>query len=72
MRKYAQMSWAPEDVQTLHEGLTTEQAEAFLARNEKFMVDRLVELGWDVLETFLTMDQREGLIPPNDDEGGTD
>jgi len=55
-KEYAKLAWRPEDVQSLREDMTEDEARGFLARNEKHMRDRLCELGFDVMETFLTME----------------
>lgn len=54
--KYVTLSWCAEDVLTLAPRLTYEQAEEWLANNQKHIQDRLCELGWEVMETLLSMD----------------
>jgi len=56
-RSFARVSWTAEDVRTLREDLTQDQAEAFLRRHERHIATRITELGWDVLETLLNMDE---------------
>lgn len=56
MKTYAKVEWTPEDVTTLREDMTMEEAEAFLQSNQKYIQDRLVELGWEVLESLLAYD----------------
>lgn len=34
--------------------MSTEEAEEFLRNNQKHIQDRLVELGWEVIETLLS------------------
>jgi hypothetical protein len=51
--KYAEVSWTAEDVQTLRPEMTTEQAEEALQGIEKHLRDRLVELGWEVMDDLL-------------------
>jgi len=51
--KYATVTWTSEDVQTLRPTWTVEQCEEWLERNERYIQDRLVELGWEVIETLL-------------------
>jgi len=53
---YAMTRWHPEDVQALKPEWSTEQAVDFLQRNESKIQDRLVELGWEVLETLISME----------------
>ena len=50
---YAKVEWTAEDVLTLRPDMTEEQAEEFLQSNEKHLRDRLIELGWDVMESLL-------------------
>lgn len=54
MKKFAKVEWTAEDVQTLREDMSTEEAESFLQNNQKHIQDRLVELGWEVIETLLS------------------
>jgi hypothetical protein len=54
--KYAEVVWTPEDVTSLRPDMTIEQAEEWLQSNEKHLRDRLIELGWDVMETLLAFD----------------
>lgn len=56
MKTYAKVEWTPEDVTTLREDMSMEEAEAFLQSNQKYIQDRLVELGWEVLESLLAYD----------------
>lgn len=51
--KFATVSWCAEDIQTLRPDWTTEQAEEWLLTNQRYIRDRLVELGWEVIETLL-------------------
>ena len=50
---YAHVRWHPGDVLTLKPDWTEEQAEEWLSENEKYFRDRLVELGWQVMEDLL-------------------
>lgn len=52
-RKYATVTWAAEDILTLRPDWNTEIAEEFLDANERRIQDRLVELGWEVIESLL-------------------
>jgi hypothetical protein len=52
---YANVSWTPEDIATLRPEWTEEYCEEWLQRNERRISDRLVELGWDVIEILLSM-----------------
>lgn len=64
---YASVGWTVGDVMSLTEKenieeggwepqITEEQAEAFLLANEGHIRDRMVEMGWTVLETLMMMD----------------
>ena len=46
---YAKVVWTTSDVQDLFD-LTDEQAAEFLNNNERVIQDRMVELGWSVIE----------------------
>jgi hypothetical protein len=54
---YAEVCWAPEDVIGIAQDngitITEKEAEQWLAENEQYIADRLVELGVDVIETLL-------------------
>lgn len=52
-RYYADLRWSAEDVQTLRPDWSLERCENWLIANEKYIRDRLCELGWDVIETLL-------------------
>lgn len=56
MKKYAKVEWTAEDVLTLRPEMTRDGAEEFLQGNQKYIQDRLVELGWGVIETLLEYD----------------
>jgi hypothetical protein len=51
--KYATVTWTAEDVQTLRPNWTLEQCAEWLDSNERYIQDRLVELGWEVIESLL-------------------
>jgi hypothetical protein len=51
--KFAAVVWSPEDIQTLRPDWTTEQCSEWLADNERYIQSRLIELGWEVIETLL-------------------
>jgi hypothetical protein len=54
---YAKVAWTAHDVQTLRPRWTLAQCEQALADNEKYVQERLVELGWEVLDALLDHDQ---------------
>ena len=51
--KYATVKWTVDDILTLRPEWTKERAEEFLDINEKYIQARLVELGWEVIESML-------------------
>lgn len=51
---YAKVEWTVEDVLTLRPDMALEEAEEFLQSNERHLRDRLIELGWDVMESLLS------------------
>ena len=53
METYAKVEWTADDILTLRPEWTKEQAEEFLEMNEKHIQNRLVELGWEVIESML-------------------
>jgi len=50
---YAIVQWAPEDVQTLRPKWSIEKCTAWLEANEQHIQDRLVELGYGVMDELL-------------------
>lgn len=58
---HAKVVWRKEDVLELRPDLTDEQAEAFLSRAESNLRDRMIERGWEAIDTLLGMDDD---IPP--------
>ena len=50
--RYAKVAWTADDVLTLRPEWTAEQAEEWLELNERYVADRLVELGWGVIDTL--------------------
>jgi len=62
--KYATVSWTMWDVLSLTEDpdnddqpkISELEAIDFLERNSKYIQDRIVELGWEVIETLMQMD----------------
>lgn len=59
--KYATVSWTIEDVQSLRPDWSDERCEEFLVNNENDIADRLVELGWEVLQDLITNEEVEEL-----------
>ena len=55
---YAEVAWTVEDIQALRPEMTDEQAAEWLEFNQKHIQNRLVELGWDVIEALLSYDNK--------------
>ena len=53
---YAKVIWRAEDVQHLKPSWTLPRCEEWLQDNENAIQERLIELGWDVIETLLSME----------------
>jgi hypothetical protein len=54
--KYAQVVWMAGDIQTFRPKWTLERCEEWLSDNGKYIQDRLVELGHEVIEDLLSME----------------
>ena len=52
-KKYADVVWTVEDIASLKPEWTEARAEEFLANNENRIRDRLIELGWDVIQDLI-------------------
>jgi hypothetical protein len=50
---YADVVWQPEDIKTLRPAWSLERCEEWLQENEKYIRDRTIELGWDVITSLL-------------------
>ena len=50
---YADVIWQPEDIKTLRPEWSLERCEDWLQDNEKYLRDRTIELGWDVITSML-------------------
>jgi hypothetical protein len=51
--QYAKVVWTAEDVKTLKPDWTDEQATEWLAVNQKHIQERLVEMGWEVMNALM-------------------
>lgn len=58
MKTYAKVEWTAEDVQTLRPEMSQADAEEFLRANGKYIQDRLIEFGWEVIETLLRYESK--------------
>jgi len=54
--EYAVVTWRAEDVQSIKKDWSLPRCEEWLEDNEDNMKDRLTELGWEVLDSFLMME----------------
>lgn len=52
---YAEVVWRAEDVKYLKPSWTLPQCEEWLQDNEESIKDRLTELGYEVMDSFLSM-----------------
>lgn len=57
-KEYARVVWTADDVQTLRPDMSDEAATAFLENNQRIIQDRLVETGWEVIETLLAEENK--------------
>jgi hypothetical protein len=57
--RYAQMWWSTEDVLELRPKWTEEQADEFLSNNQNRLRDRLIELGWEVINDLMEYEEYE-------------
>lgn len=55
----ARITWTPADIQTLRPGWTLDQCEEWLGDNARRIEERSVELGWEVIECLLDMEEGE-------------
>jgi len=56
MRQYAKVVWTAADVAGLRPGWSFTECEEFLRKNSRHIQDRLIELGWEVIEALLPED----------------
>jgi hypothetical protein len=54
--EYAKVVWRAEDVQSINGAWSLEKCEEWLQDNERHISDRLIELGWEVMDTLLSME----------------
>jgi hypothetical protein len=50
---YAKVVWTVEDIKGLREDWSSKTCADWLAKNEKYIQARLIELGWEVIEALL-------------------
>ena len=54
--EYAKVVWRAEDVKAIKGAWSLEKCEEWLQDNDRHISDRLIELGWEVMDTLLTME----------------
>jgi hypothetical protein len=52
--QFAEVTWSIEDLKTLQEDWTEEQLLEWMDLNEDHVRDRLIELGWEVIDTMIS------------------
>ena len=57
--EYAKVVWRAEDVKSINSAWSLEKCEEWLADNERHISDRLIELGWEVLDVWLRQSSDE-------------
>ena len=55
--KYVETSWCPADVKALYEHWSDEKCQDMLFKVANYLEDRLIELGWQVLEDLIAMQE---------------
>ena len=56
INEYAKVVWGIDDILCLQPEWTRQQAEEWLEKHEKHIADRLTEVGWDVIDTLISLD----------------
>ena len=64
-KTYAKVMWTPEDVKTIRENWSLESCEECICDNERYIVERLIELGWDVISNLITQEDDKKYNKPN-------
>ena len=52
----AKVVWRAEDVKAIKSAWSLEKCEEWLQDNDRHISDRLIELGWEVMDTLLQME----------------
>jgi hypothetical protein len=52
-KTFAKVTWNIEDILSLKPEWTEKQAKAFLVHNERYIIDGMVQCGWEVIEHLL-------------------
>lgn len=58
-KQYACVCWTADDIRTLQPIWTEQQCCDWLQDNQRRISDRLVELGWEVIESLLTQEAHQ-------------
>lgn len=66
--QYAKVVWLAGDVQSLRPEWSEDQCKQWLAENEGTIQDRMVEIGWEVIEDLLGYDDDEDEYEEDEDE----
>jgi hypothetical protein len=56
--KYVEVSWCPADVKDIYPEWSDEKCMEILNKVSGYFEDRWIELGWEVLETHLDLEER--------------
>ena len=51
--EYGKVVWRAEDVKSINGAWSLEKCEEWLQDNERHIADRLIELGWEVLDVLV-------------------
>lgn len=57
--EYAKVVWRAEDVKAINGAWSLEKCEEWLQDNDDNISDRLIELGWEVMDSLLKMEGEE-------------
>jgi hypothetical protein len=58
MEKYVEVSWCPADVKDIYPEWSDDKCIEMLNKVSRYVEDRWIELGWEVLETHLDLEER--------------
>lgn len=57
MTEYGKVCWTVEDILSIRPKWTEQQAQDWLDKNNLHIEDRLIELGWQVIEDLIHFDE---------------
>ena len=55
---YGMTRWSIDDVKYLAPTWTDEQCHEFMERHDKYLKDRMIELGWEVLDLYVAQEKQ--------------